>query len=50
MGTRCLEVGEAGCISLPILTLSLRPSAVQVFCIIPKYIQPFLRETIGTRE
>nr|XP_019567389.1 PREDICTED: DC-STAMP domain-containing protein 2 [Rhinolophus sinicus] len=23
-------------------------SAVQVFCIIPKYIQPFLRETIGT--
>lgn len=25
-------------------------SAVQVFCIIPKYIQPFLRETIGTRE
>ncbi|XP_053065017.1 DC-STAMP domain-containing protein 2 isoform X1 [Acinonyx jubatus] len=28
-------------------TLSLRVSVVQVFCIIPEYIQPFLRKTIG---
>lgn len=25
-------------------------SVVQVFCVIPKYIQPFLHRTIGTRE
>lgn len=47
---RSLEVGEAGCISLPLLTLSIWLTAVQVFCVIPKYIQPFLRKTIGTRE
>lgn len=39
-----------GCISAPLLTPGLWLAVVQVFCIIPKYIQPFLRETIVTRE
>ncbi|XP_003892785.2 DC-STAMP domain-containing protein 2 isoform X4 [Papio anubis] len=30
------------------LTLCGLASLVQVFCVIPKYIQPFLRQTIGT--
>lgn len=44
-----LEVGEAGCTSA-LLTFGLGLAVVQVFCIIPKYIQPFLRKTIGTRK
>lgn len=48
--TRSLEVGEASCIALLLRTLSLWLSVVQVFCILPMYIQPFLRKTIGTRE
>lgn len=35
---------------MALLTLSLWVSVVQVFCVIPKYIQPFLRKTLGTRE
>lgn len=34
----------------PPLTLGLWVPVVQVFCIIPKYLQPFLRKTLGTRE
>lgn len=34
----------------PPLTLSLWAPVVQVFCVIPKYLQPFLRKTLGTRE
>ncbi|XP_054542734.1 DC-STAMP domain-containing protein 2 isoform X4 [Pan troglodytes] len=46
---RGLQRSGAG-LAVPLLpTLSrLRPSVVQVFCVIPKYIQPFLRQTIGT--
>lgn len=36
--------------SSPLLMLSLRVPVVQVFCVIPKYVQPFLRKTLGTRE
>lgn len=43
--------GLGAALSLPLfLTLQSPLSVVQVFCIIPKYIQPFLRKTIGTRK
>lgn len=48
---RGLQRWGAGLAVLLLRTLSrLHPSVVQVFCVIPKYIQPFLRQTIGTRE
>nr|XP_011767971.1 DC-STAMP domain-containing protein 2 isoform X3 [Macaca nemestrina] len=46
---RGLQRWGAGLAVLLLRTLSrLHSSVVQVFCVIPKYIQPFLRQTIGT--
>ncbi|XP_070940579.1 DC-STAMP domain-containing protein 2 isoform X3 [Macaca nemestrina] len=46
---RGLQRWGAGLAVFLLRTLSrLHSSVVQVFCVIPKYIQPFLRQTIGT--
>lgn len=42
--------GRRGHVSSLLLTLGLWVPVVQVFCVIPKYIQTFLRKTLGTRE